>query len=108
VVRHQDRREQRRERELEHPAEHQPQRRRSEGGGVLGALRRQAWMPLVGLAAAASSFAFLERDAALWLSAIWAPLIASPLISALGASESFGRLLSVLGVFRVPTETDPP
>lgn len=85
-----------------------PQRRRSEGGGVLGALRRQAWMPLVGLAAAASSFAFLERDAALWLSAIWAPLIASPLISALGASEPVGRVLSALGVFRVPTETDPP
>lgn len=85
-----------------------PQRRRSSGAGLLGALRTHAWMPLTGVLAAAASFAWLDESAALWLSAIWGPLILSPLVSAVGASESVGRLLRDLGVFRVPTETDPP
>ena len=85
-----------------------PQRRSALGGGMLGALRRHAWMPLLGAAVAGLSLTLLDRELTLWLAAIWAPLIASPLVSMLGASESVGRALRSLGVFRVPSETEPP
>src|SRR5690606_38710795 len=84
-----------------------PQRRRASGQSVLASLRRHAWLPLCGLALAAVGALWCEGGA-LWLSAIWAPLVAAPLVAALGASERLGRALALLGLLRVPTETDPP
>lgn len=85
-----------------------PQRRRSRGDGIFGALRRQAWVPLLGLAIAACSLTLLEREVGVWLAAIWVPLILAPLVAAAGGSEALGKALRAIGLFRVPTETDPP
>lgn len=82
--------------------------RRSATGGALRTLRRHAWMPMLGAAVAGLSLTQLEGELTLWLAAVWAPLIVSPLVSILGASEAAGRALRSLGVFRVPTETEPP